>query len=70
MSLESQDRAVVSQEITDALLGSTETGLFLAMAQVRQLDDGTLVADLYADDGKVVATYALDIVVGARIDEE
>lgn len=70
MSVESQDRAVISGEVTDALLGATENGIFLAMAQVRQLDDGTLVADLYSDDGKVEATYGLEVIVGRRTDQE
>ena len=69
MSVESQDRALVGQEVKDALLGATETGVFLAMAQVRELDDGALVADVYSEDGKVIATYALEVVVGARIEQ-
>lgn len=68
MSVESQDRAVIAQEVTDALIGATDTGLFLAMAQVRQVEDGTLVADVYSEDGNVEGTYTLEVIVGHRID--
>lgn len=67
MSVESQDRAVISAEVKDALLGATESGLFLAMVQVRETEDGTLVADVYGENGEVEGTYELDILVGRPV---
>lgn len=68
MSAESQDRAVIGAEIKDALLGATENGLFLAIAQVREAEGGELVADIYSETGQVKSTYELEVVVGRRIE--
>lgn len=70
MSIESQDAALIREEVTSALLDATEQGLFLMFSQVRQLEDGRLVADVYDERGEVQATYELDIFIGARTDED
>lgn len=66
MSLESKDATLIVDEVTDALISATYDGLYLGFAQVREAEDGVLVADVYSDDGQRDATYELDITVGRR----
>lgn len=69
MSLESQDRRTIEDEVASALLEATEVGQFLTFTRVRHLDDGTLVADLHSATGHIESTYTLEIIVGAPLDE-
>jgi hypothetical protein len=69
MSIESTDRHELREEVEETLLGATEDGLYLGIGQVRR-DGDLLLIDRYSDDGKVTATYELDIVIGRRVDAD
>ena len=68
MSFETKDRDLIDTEVTDALIGATDDGLYLGFVQVRHDDEHRLVADVYDDEGNVTATYLLNVVVGERLD--
>ncbi|SDH43268.1 hypothetical protein [Microbacterium sp. 77mftsu3.1] len=59
--------SLIQDEIANALIGATDDGAYLGYAQVREAENGQLVADVYTDEGDIIATYPLAIVVGDRI---
>lgn len=60
---------IVTETLVTAIVGASEDGYWLLEdASFRSTDDGQLIADVFDDDGQVLASYPIHITVGGRLD--